>query len=137
MSVPGKKYLRRINNLGFFNFVRYMAHKKTGLPRSGEFELHSSLATVPLVCRGGSSDIDVFKHIFVLLSASLDVGSEVIQQLARIGKVHRSNVQQAGFLVLKSPDVPDLSDSRSKGSFPPTSLRVSITSDGLSIGTAR
>lgn len=66
MSVPGKKYLRRINNLGFFNFVRYMAHKKTGLPRSGEFELHSSLATVPLVCRGGSSDIDVFKHIFVL-----------------------------------------------------------------------
>jgi len=42
------------------------------------------------------------------LSASLDVGSEVIQQLARIGKVHRSKVQQAGFLVLKSPDVPSI-----------------------------
>ena len=42
------------------------------------------------------------------LSASLDVGGEVIGQLARIGKVHRSAVQQAGFLVLKSPDVPSI-----------------------------
>ena len=42
------------------------------------------------------------------LSASLDVGSEVIRQLSRIGKVHRSKVQQAGFLVLKSPDVPSI-----------------------------
>jgi len=42
------------------------------------------------------------------LSASLDVGSEVIRQLATIGKVHRSKVQQAGFLVLKSPDVPSI-----------------------------
>lgn len=42
------------------------------------------------------------------LSASLDIGSEVIGQLARIGKVHRRKVQQAGFLVLKSPDVPSI-----------------------------
>lgn len=42
------------------------------------------------------------------LSASLDVGGEVIGELARIGKVHRRKVQQAGFLVLKSPDVPSI-----------------------------
>jgi N-acetylmuramoyl-L-alanine amidase len=42
------------------------------------------------------------------LSASLDVGDEVIRELARIGKVHRRTVQQAGFLVLKSPDVPSI-----------------------------
>ncbi len=42
------------------------------------------------------------------LSASLDVGSEVIAQLAQIGRVHRRKVQQAGFLVLKSPDVPSI-----------------------------
>ena len=42
------------------------------------------------------------------LSASLDVGGEVIRQLAQIGKVHRRKVQQAGFLVLKSPDVPSI-----------------------------
>jgi N-acetylmuramoyl-L-alanine amidase len=42
------------------------------------------------------------------LSASLDVGSKVIGELARLGKVHRRTVQQAGFLVLKSPDMPSI-----------------------------
>jgi N-acetylmuramoyl-L-alanine amidase len=42
------------------------------------------------------------------LSASLDVGSKVIGELAGIGKVHRRTVQQAGFLVLKSPDMPSI-----------------------------
>lgn len=42
------------------------------------------------------------------LSASLDVGESVIDELARIGEVHRHQVQQAGFLVLKSPDVPSI-----------------------------
>jgi len=42
------------------------------------------------------------------LSASLDVGSDVIRELARVGKVHRKSVQQAGLLVLKSPDVPSI-----------------------------
>ena len=42
------------------------------------------------------------------LSAGMQVGDDVISQLARIGKVHRRTVQQAGFLVLKSPDVPSI-----------------------------
>lgn len=42
------------------------------------------------------------------LSASLDVGGEVIDELAGLGPVHRRKVQQAGFLVLKSPDVPSI-----------------------------
>ena len=42
------------------------------------------------------------------LSAGMQVGEDVIGQLARIGKVHRRTVQQAGFLVLKSPDVPSI-----------------------------
>jgi len=42
------------------------------------------------------------------LSAGLEVGAEVIAQLAQLGKVHRKTVQQAGFLVLKSPDVPSI-----------------------------
>jgi N-acetylmuramoyl-L-alanine amidase len=42
------------------------------------------------------------------LSASLDVGAKVIAELAGIGKVHRRTVQQAGFLVLKSPDMPSI-----------------------------
>ncbi|HNQ04433.1 MAG TPA: FkbM family methyltransferase [Thiobacillaceae bacterium] len=66
MSKQSNKYLRRIENLGFFNFVRYLMHRNTGWPRTGEFNLYSRQVMSPLVCRGGSSDIDVFKHIFVL-----------------------------------------------------------------------
>lgn len=42
------------------------------------------------------------------LSASLDVGSKVIGELARAVKVRRRSVQQAGLLVLKSPDMPSI-----------------------------
>ena len=42
------------------------------------------------------------------LGASLDIGSSVIRELAKMGPVHRRKVQQAGFLVLKSPDVPSI-----------------------------
>lgn len=42
------------------------------------------------------------------LSASLDVGGDVIRELARIGKTHRRTVQQAGLIVLKSPDTPSI-----------------------------
>jgi N-acetylmuramoyl-L-alanine amidase len=42
------------------------------------------------------------------LSASLEVGDEVITALSTIGPTHRRKVQQAGFIVLKSPDVPSI-----------------------------
>ena len=42
------------------------------------------------------------------LSASLDVGQSVIDELARIGRVHRRQVQQGPFLVLKAPDTPSI-----------------------------
>ena len=42
------------------------------------------------------------------LSASLDVGSKVIRELAGIVRVRRKEVQQAGLLVLKSPDMPSI-----------------------------
>ncbi|MDJ0701000.1 MAG: N-acetylmuramoyl-L-alanine amidase [Woeseiaceae bacterium] len=42
------------------------------------------------------------------LSASLDVGNHVARELGRVGRMHRKTVQQAGFLVLKSPDMPSI-----------------------------
>lgn len=42
------------------------------------------------------------------IGASLEVGDEVMGQLAQVGSVHRRKVQQAGFLMLKSPDVPSI-----------------------------
>lgn len=42
------------------------------------------------------------------ISASLDVGQDVIRELGRVGYTHRDTVQQAGFIVLKSPDTPSI-----------------------------
>ena len=43
-----------------------------------------------------------------VMGMSFDVGSSVARQLAAIGAMHRNSVQQAGFLVLKAPDVPSM-----------------------------
>ncbi|MCU0970620.1 MAG: N-acetylmuramoyl-L-alanine amidase [Gammaproteobacteria bacterium] len=40
--------------------------------------------------------------------ASLDVAGTVFRELNRLGEVHGPQVQQAGFVVLKSPDVPSM-----------------------------
>jgi len=42
------------------------------------------------------------------LGASMEVGKSVIDELAKVGTVHKRTVQQAGFAVLKSPDVPSI-----------------------------
>ena len=42
------------------------------------------------------------------LQASSDVADEVLGELKRLGKTHKKQVQQAGFAVLKSPDIPSL-----------------------------
>lgn len=60
------KYLRRIETLGLGNFLSYTWHQKTKRPKSGHFFLGSKHAAHSLLCRGGSSDIDVFKHIYVI-----------------------------------------------------------------------
>ena len=43
-----------------------------------------------------------------VMGMSFDVGDSVAKQLAAIGAMHRNSVQQAGFLVLKAPDVPSM-----------------------------
>lgn len=42
------------------------------------------------------------------LEASNEVASNVLREMRRIGKVHKRTVQHAGFMVLKSPDIPSL-----------------------------
>ena len=42
------------------------------------------------------------------MERSLEVGYEVLAELARIGKVHKPSVEQAAFAVLKSPDIPSI-----------------------------
>ncbi len=42
------------------------------------------------------------------IAASLDVGSSVLKELGGVGKLHKKRVEQAGFAVLKSPDIPSI-----------------------------
>ncbi len=39
---------------------------------------------------------------------SLKLGSEVLGQIGKVGRLHKSSVEQAGFAVLKAPDVPSI-----------------------------
>jgi len=42
------------------------------------------------------------------LEASFSVADNMLGELKHIGKTHKSSVQQAGFVVLKSPDIPSI-----------------------------
>ncbi len=42
------------------------------------------------------------------LSFSLEMGGAVLKRLGKVNKLHKKNVEQAAFAVLKSPDIPSL-----------------------------
>jgi N-acetylmuramoyl-L-alanine amidase len=42
------------------------------------------------------------------MSASLAVGDQVLKEMGKVGKLHKKRVEQAQFVVLKSPDVPSI-----------------------------
>ena len=42
------------------------------------------------------------------ITESIRFGKEVLGELTKIGRVHSKRVEQAGFVVLKSPDVPSI-----------------------------
>lgn len=42
------------------------------------------------------------------VATSLDMGGKVLKQMKRVAKMHRGFVEQAGFVVLKNPDIPSL-----------------------------
>jgi len=42
------------------------------------------------------------------VSESISFGREVLSELKKIGRVHSKRVEQAGFAVLKSPDIPSI-----------------------------
>ena len=42
------------------------------------------------------------------MDASIDLANAVLRALGKVGTIHRNRVQHAGFMVLKSPDVPSI-----------------------------
>jgi len=57
---------------------------------------------------------DLLAHVLLDLSMtqtindSLELGNDVLHELGRVGALHRRQVEQAGFVVLKSPDIPSI-----------------------------
>jgi N-acetylmuramoyl-L-alanine amidase len=57
---------------------------------------------------------DLLAHVLLDLSmdanrsASIQAGESLVGQLGRVTKMHKGRVEQAGFVVLKSPDVPSV-----------------------------
>lgn len=43
-----------------------------------------------------------------VMSSSLDVGQKVLDNIGKVTKLHKKRVEQAGFVVLKSPDIPSI-----------------------------
>jgi N-acetylmuramoyl-L-alanine amidase len=42
------------------------------------------------------------------INDSLKVGQEVLARIGRVGRVHKPRVEQAGFAVLRAPDIPSI-----------------------------
>ncbi len=69
---------------------------------------------------GGVGDVslddkdDLLRHVLLDLSmdanrsASIEAGKSVVRHLKLVAKMHKKRVEQAGFIVLKSPDIPSI-----------------------------
>jgi N-acetylmuramoyl-L-alanine amidase len=80
--------------------ARHLADRENAADLIGNVSLSDKNATLASVL------LDLSQN--AAIGASFDVGSEVIQELGSVGKVRKSSVQQARFLVLKSPDIPSI-----------------------------
>jgi N-acetylmuramoyl-L-alanine amidase len=83
--------------------ARWLAEKEN---RS---DLIGGVGDVPL-----SDKDDMLAHVLLDLSmsanrsASIEAGQYVLAQLRAVGRLHKPRVEQAGFAVLKSPDIPSI-----------------------------
>jgi N-acetylmuramoyl-L-alanine amidase len=80
--------------------ARWLAHRENAADLMGGVSLDDKdgvLASVLLDLSQGAS-----------MTASVDAAARVLQELDRVGNVRRRAVQNAGFLVLKSPDIPSM-----------------------------
>lgn len=80
--------------------ARWMADKENAADLVGGVSLNErsdSLASVLLDLSQSAS-----------MQAGMDAGQRILTELGEIGSVHKRSVQQAGFMVLKSPDIPSM-----------------------------
>jgi len=80
--------------------ARWLADKENASDLAGGVSINDKDDTLAQVLL----DLSMTKTI----EHSLEFGQDVLAALARIGPVHNARIEQAGFVVLKSPDIPSV-----------------------------
>lgn len=80
--------------------ARWMANKENKADLIGGINVHAKDATVQRALLDMSTTAQI--------KDSLTLGASLLGQIKRIGKLHRGSVEQAGFAVLKAPDIPSV-----------------------------
>jgi N-acetylmuramoyl-L-alanine amidase len=80
--------------------ARWMAERENQADRVGGINLKSNDASVMRTLLDMSTTAQI--------KDSLRIGREVLGQIGRVGDLHKPHVEQAGFAVLKAPDIPSI-----------------------------
>jgi N-acetylmuramoyl-L-alanine amidase len=80
--------------------ARYLAQKENAADLLGGVSLADKEDTLALTL----ADLSMTST----LDSSLNVGGSVLGEIGRIARLHKKQVEQAGFVVLKSPDIPSI-----------------------------
>jgi N-acetylmuramoyl-L-alanine amidase len=84
--------------------ARYLAQKENRADLIGGAEGWLNLDDKDAVLAGVLLDLTMT----ATLSSSLEAGKYVLKNMGGVARLHKKHVEQAGFLVLKSPDIPSL-----------------------------
>ena len=80
--------------------ARWMANRENEADKVGGVNVNAKDATVVRTLLDMSTTAQI--------RDSLKLGGEVLGQIGRVGRLHKGSVEQAGFAVLKAPDIPSI-----------------------------
>jgi len=80
--------------------ARWMAQKENAADLVGGVNLKANDATLARTLLDMSTTAQI--------KDSLKLGGEVLGQIGKVGRLHKPRVEQAGFAVLKAPDIPSI-----------------------------
>jgi N-acetylmuramoyl-L-alanine amidase len=80
--------------------ARWMANRENSADTVGGVNVHAKDAVVMSALLDMSTTAQI--------RDSLKLGDEVLGQIGRVGRLHKGSVEQAGFAVLKAPDIPSI-----------------------------
>ena len=80
--------------------ARWMANRENSADMVGGVNINAKDPTVMRTLLDMSTTAQI--------RVSLKLGGEVLGQIGKVGKLHKGSVEQAGFAVLKAPDIPSI-----------------------------